>query len=477
MKKTKIIATVWPATNSEDKLIELYNAWVNIIRFNFSHADYEWAKKTADTIKKLNKEWLTNLSLLLDTKWPEIRSGNVENKITIKEWDTFKIYVDETKLEWDTSIFCDYEHLLEDVEAWQDIIIDSWLLNTTVVEKSNDYVVVEAQNWAIIGSRRHINLPWIKLKLPWVTERDVIDINFALDNDFDFIAASFVRNKAWIDDIRELFAKKNNKVIKLISKIENQEAIENIDDIIKYSDWVMVARWDLWVEVPIEKLSVYGREIVEKSKNLGKFVIIATHLLETMIDNPFPTRAETSDVFNSVQLEPDCLMLSWETAIWKYPIDAVEMMVKVAKESEKYIKYVHTDYSNDWLSERDIEKKLLIKSGIYTWEELKTEAMIILTKSWLLARLTSAFRPNIKIFAFTNKESSVRTMNSLYWINPIYLEKWDSESYIENMDQAVNYLVKNKLITKDCKIVAINDIQRNGKEIPIMEIINLKEYL
>lgn len=477
MKKTKIIATVWPATNTEDKLIELYNAWVNIIRFNFSHADYEWAKKTADLIKKLNSEWKTNLSLLLDTKWPEIRSGNVENKIQIIQWDTFKIYVDENKLEWVTSIFCDYSFLLEDVSVWQDIIIDSWLLNTTVVEKAKDYVIVEAQNSAIIWSRRHINLPWVKLKLPWVTDRDIIDINFALDNDFDFIAASFVRNKAWIDDIRELFEKRNNKTIKLISKVENQEAIENIDDIIKYSDGIMVARWDLWVEVPIEKLSVYGREIVEKSKNLGKFVIVATHLLETMIDNPFPTRAETSDVFNSVQLEPDCLMLSWETAIWKYPIEAVKMMVKVAKESENFIKYTHTDYSNDWLCERDIEKKLLIKSWIYTWEELKTEAMIILTKSWLLARLTSAFRPNMKVFAFTNKESSVRIMNSLYAINPIYLPNWNKENYIETMDQAISYLINNNLVKRDSKVVAINDIQRNGKEIPIMEVINLKEYL
>lgn len=477
MKKTKIIATVWPATNTEEKLIELYKAWVNIIRFNFSHADYEWAKKTADLIKKLNKNWTTNLSLLLDTKWPEIRSGNVENKITIKEWDKFKIYVNESKLEWETSIFCDYENLIEDVNVWQDIIIDSWLLNTTVLSKTQDYVVVEAQNWAIIWSRRHINLPWVKLKLPWVTERDVIDINFALDNEFDYIAASFVRNKTWIDDIKELFAKKNDTHIKLISKVENQEAIENIDDIIKYSDWIMIARWDLWVEVPIEKLSVYWREILEKSKNLWKFVIVATHLLETMIDNPFPTRAETSDVFNSVLLQPDCLMLSWETAIWKYPIEAVKMMVKVAREAENYLKHSHRDYSNEWLCERDIEKKLLIKSGIYTWEELNANALVILTKSWLLARLASAFRPDIKVFAFTKYESSVRIMNSLFWINPIYLEKWKSENYIETMDWAINYLVQNNLIKKDCKIIAINDIQRNGKEIPIMEVVNVWEFL
>jgi len=477
MKKTKIIATVWPATNSEEKLIELYNAWINIIRFNFSHADYEWAKITADLIKRLNKDWTTNLSLLLDTKGPEIRTGSIENKINIKTWDKIRLYVEEAKIEWDTSLFCDYSYLIEDVEIWQEIIIDSWLLNTKVVTKTKDYVEAEAQNWAVIWSRRHINLPWVRLKLPGVTERDIIDINFALDNDFDYIAASFVRNKSWIDDIKELFLKRTNTHIKLISKVENQEAIENIDEIIKYSDWVMVARWDLWVEVPIEKLSVYSREIVEKCKNLWKFVIIATHLLETMIDNPFPTRAETSDVFNSVLLQPDCLMLSWETAIGKYPIDAVKMMVKVTKEAEKFSSYSHRDYSNEWLSERDIEKKLLIKSGIFTWEELEAKALVILTKSGLLANLASAFRPEIKVYAFTKNESSVRIMNSLYWINPVYLEKWSSENYLDTMDSAIKYLTENNLVPKDWKIIAVNDIQRNGKEIPIMEVINIKDFL
>lgn len=477
MKKTKIIATVWPATDSEEKLIELYKAWVNIIRFNFSHANYTLSKKIIETIKKLNSSWITNLSLLLDTKWPEIRTWDVVNKINITEWDIFRIYIDETKMEWETSIFCDYPYLLEDIEKWNNIIIDSGLLNTNVISKTKDYVVVEARDSAIIWSKRHINLPWIRLKLPWVTPRDIIDINFALDHEFDFIAASFVRNKQWIDEIRELFSKRNDKHIKLISKIENQEAIENIDDIIKYSDWIMVARWDLWVEIPIEKLSAYQIEIVKKSKNLGKFVIIATHLLETMIDNPFPTRAESSDIFNSVLLKPDCLMLSWETAIWKFPIKAVKIMVKISEEAENYLSDTHEDYSNEWLCERDIEKKILIKNWIFTWEELNASALLILTKTWLLARLASAFRPNIKVFAITNFEASVRTINSLYNVSPIYLENWNSLNYIETMDLAINYLLKNNFITKDCKIIAINDLQKDWKEIPVIELITVKEFL
>ncbi len=473
MKKTKIIATLWPATNTEEKIVELYNAWINIIRFNFSHADYEWAQKTADLIKKLNKSWITNLSLLLDTKWPEIRTGTIENKIQYNIWDIFKIYVDKDKLSWENSLFCDYPFLIGDVEIWQNIVIDSGLLNTKVISKNNDYVEVEAENPATIGSRRHINLPWIKLKLPSVTEKDVIDINFALDNDFDFIAASFVRNKEWIEDIRKLFEAKDNLHIKLISKIENAEALENLNDIIKYSDGIMVARWDLWVEVPIEKLSVYQREIMDKSKHCGKFVIIATHLLETMIDNQFPTRAETSDVFNSILQQPDCLMLSWETAIGKYPIDTVKMMVKVIKEAENFVEYKHKDYSNGWLREKDMEKKLLIKSGIYIWEEINSKALIILTKSWILARLAASFRPKIQVFAFTKYSKTVNYINSLFWITPIYLENRNSENFLETMDIAVEYLTTNKFIETWDRIIAINDMKKNNQELPIMEIINV----
>ncbi|MFA5917437.1 MAG: pyruvate kinase [Candidatus Gracilibacteria bacterium] len=473
MKKTKIIATLGPATNTEDKLIALYDAGINIIRFNFSHADYEGAQKTADLIKKLNSLGRTNLSLLLDTKGPEIRTGDVENKIQYSIGDIFKIYVDKNKLSGDNSLFCDYSFLIEDVEIGQNIVIDSGLLNTKVVSKSKDYVEVEAENGALIGSRRHINLPGVRLKLPGITEKDEIDINFGILNDFDFIAASFVRNKEGIDDIRKLFEVKNNSHIKIISKIENAEAIENLDDIIKYSDGVMVARGDLGVEVPVEKLSVYQREIVDKCKNLGKFVIIATHLLETMIDNPFPTRAETSDVFNSILQQPDCLMLSGETAIGKYPIEAVKMMVKVIKEAEKFAPFIHKDYSNEGLRTTDIEKKMLIRSGIFIGEDLGAKALIILTKTGILARLASFFRPKINVYAFTKYESTVRYINSLFGINPFYLEKRNSNNFLDTMELAINYLIEKGVLTKGDRVIAINDIKRNGEDTSVMEIINV----
>lgn len=473
MKKTKIIATIWPATNSKEKLIELYNSWVNIIRFNFSHANYEETKKIVDLIKTLNKSWITNLSLLLDTKGPEIRSWVLENPIKYKEWDKFKIFVDEKKIFWEKSLFCDYNFLVDDLKIWQNIVIDSGLLTVEVISKTKDYLEVISKSEAIIWSRRHINLPWINLKLPWITNKDIEDINFAIDNDFDFIAASFVRNKECVNQIKDIFKKRENNYIKIISKIENQEWIDNLEEIVSSSHWVMVARWDLWVEVPVEKLSLYQKGIVEKCKLYGKFVIIATHLLETMIENQFPTRAETSDIFNSVLQKPDCLMLSWETAVWKYPIEAVKLMVKVVKEAESHIIYKHDDYFNDWLRDEDIEKKVLIRSGIFIWEELNAKALVVITKSWILARLASFFRPKIQVFAFTKFEKTSRYINALFWVEPIFHPKRNSENFFETMDWAVNYLIENNLVEKWNKIIAINDIKKWNKDVSMMEILNV----
>ncbi len=473
MKRTKIIATVWPATNSEKKLKKLYKSWINVIRFNFSHAKQEDVLKTVNLINKLNASWETNLSLLLDTKWPEIRTWDLETKNIYKKWDIFELYTDENhKLTW-LNLFCDYPYLAQDIKVGKIIIVDSWLLNLKVIEKKEKSVKVKALNWWVVWNRRHINLPWVKLNLPWITTKDISDITFAIKNNFDFIAASFIRSGENVLEIRELFKKHNCTTMKIISKVENEEWIENIDSIIKESDWVMVARWDLWIEVPIEKLAVFQKMIVEKCIAKWKFVITATHLLETMIENPFPTRAESSDVFNSVLQWADSLMLSWETAMWKFPIESVEMMTKIIKEAEKNIKHNHGNFPNDWLSKRDIEKKALIRSAVFIWEELKTKAIIILTKTWLLAKLAAAFRPNMDIFSFTNNEKSVRTMNLLYAVKPYYLSWWNKDNYTETLEIAINELKNKGLIKVWQKLVAINDIQKNGIEIPIMEIISV----
>lgn len=475
MKKTKIIATVGPVTQSKEKLLEIYNAWVNIIRFNFSHADHENASKILENIFELNDSWKTNLSILLDTKGPEIRTWKIEQKISYTQWDVFKIYTNQEKIDSLNSMFCDYPYLIDDLNIWDIIKIDSWLFDVKVIEKNENYLLVKALNSALIWSLRHINLPWIKIKLPWITQKDKEDILFWIKKKFNFIAASFVRSKDNVFEIREFLKQNNASQIKIISKIENQEWLDNLDEIIEFSDWIMVARWDLWIEIPFAKLPIYQKMIIEKCQKAWKFVIVATHMLETMVESPFPTRAEVIDISNSVYQKTDATMLSAETTVWKYPIKAVEIMTQVILESEKMIEYTHSDFSSKWLNHRDIEKMLLIKSAIEIWEKLNAKAIVIFTKSWLLARLASAFRPNIPIFWFTNNKSTLYFMNVLFWIKPIYLEYWNYPDWI--IETSIKELFEKWIVNKDDLIISVADILKNWKEFPIMEIINISDYL
>lgn len=472
MNQTKIIATIWPVTYSEEKIIKMYNSWVNIIRFNFSHAKKEEVKEIAQRIYKLNNSWLTNLSILLDTKWPEIRTWDLKEKIYFEENEIFEIFVKE-ELRKDKNLFCDYPFLIKDVEIWWIISIDSWLFNVEIIQKNDFSISVKSLNSATIWSRRHINLPWVKLRLPWITQKDKEDILFALENNFHFIAASFVRNAWNIEEIKNILKENNNSNIKIISKIENLEWVENMEEIVVNSDWVMVARWDLWIEVPIEKMSIYQREIIKYCKKYWKISIIATHLLETMINNPTPTRAESSDVFNSVLLKPDCLMLSWETTIWKFPILSVQTMTKIIIEAEKYLNYEYSDYIDTSLTKRNKEKKVLLKHSISVAEELEAKAILVFTKRWILARLISAFKPSKKVLTFTNSKETLYFMNILYWISPFYLDNWNIDNYNENTKSAIELLKKENQIKSWDILIAINDIQKWWKEYPYMEIIEI----
>lgn len=471
MKKTKIIATVGPATESEENLQAMYENGVNIVRFNFSHAQHDHSKVIADSIKKLNTEKKTNLSLLLDTKGPEIRTGIVEEKISLLAWNTVKIVVDETKRGKD-DIFCDYEYLLEDVKVGDEIIIDSGLCSVKVLRIFSDFLEAEILNTCVIGSKRHINLPWVRLRLPGITDKDKEDVLFAVQNDYDFIAMSFVRNKENIAELRDFLSSHNASHIKIISKIENEEAIENLEEIVKHSDGVMVARGDLGIEVPIEKLPYYQKQIVDLCLREGKFFVIATHLLETMIENPFPTRAEVSDIYNSVMQYTDCTMLSWETTTGKYAIESVKMMTQVIQEAEKNIVRTEIWFENNALWKKGFQKKILIKNAIGVAKDLDVKAMIIFTQYGFLARMAAAFKTNIPMYAFTDNQKTYRFMNALFGIFPIQLENF-SQDYTKNLDHALAFLQEKHGFQTGDKCVVVGDFQRNGKEFPMIEMVEL----
>lgn len=472
-KRTKIIATIGPATASSEMLQQLSESGVNIIRFNFSHADYETAKTIVDRIHTLNEKWKTSLSLLLDTKGPELRTGDLSEKRNYKKWEIFRIFSNPNVSK--NNLSCDYPYLSEDVEIGKIIEIDSGLFHAKVLSKWDDYVEVEAMNDATIGSRRHVNLPWVKIRLPGITEKDKEDILFGIKNRYNFIAASFIRKADNVKEIREFLDTNGGKNIRIISKIENAEGIENLAEIIAISDGVMVARGDLGIEVPIEKVPKYQKRIIDLCRKSGKFVIVATHMLESMIEHPFPTRAEVSDIFRAVLQWADATMLSGETTTGKYPIESVNMMRSVIIEAEEELEHKHHEYDNANLSVRDIEKKYLIRWALKIAEELKIEWILLFTKSGRLARLAAAYRPNIQIHTFSSETSTIGFMQVLYGIIPHQLTHWENHSI--NIENALKKLLKEGIITRESRVIAITDIIKNNFEVPAMEIINVGDFI
>lgn len=473
MKKTKIITTLWPATASKDKIEALYKAWANVVRLNYSHTDYEYFAWIINNVKELNSSWKTNLWILTDTKGPEIRTKKIDEKIEISEWEIFFLStLEKEKNVWNEKklIVCDYEYILSDLEIWHIIDIDTWLLKVEVIEKDLNKLTCKALNKHIVWSKRHLNLPGIKIKLPGITESDKADIAFAVGMWTDFIALSFVRNKENILDLKNYLSEINApKWIQIISKIENKEALDNLDEIIWASHGIMIARWDLWAEIAYETLPIVQREIARKCKEAWKYFIVATQMLETMITNPIPTRAEVTDIFNAAMQKTDCTMLSWETAAWNYPIEAVETMSRVLEYTESQIKYKHDYFSrNLW---DDEEKKQLIKNAVYTAENINAKNIIVFTNSWFMAKVIAAFRPNMHVFAFTFSDIVRKKLTILFWLKTFQLEKKSND---ENLENAINELKRQKLVKIWEKIVTIYDLERNGDLIPSIQVIEIK---
>ncbi len=470
-KRTKIIATVGPATASDEMLIQLYEHGVNVIRFNFSHADHTSAWDISSRIHTLNETKKTSLSLLLDTKGPELRTGDVAEKKIYKKGDIFRIY--SHPVNEGNNLSCDYLHLAEDVAIGWIIEIDSGLFHVRVRAKWENFVEVIAENDATIGSRRHVNLPGVCIRLPWITEKDKEDILFGIKNWYHFVAASFIRTADNVREIREFLNTNGGENIRIISKIENAEWIENLETIVKISDGVMVARGDLGIEVPIEKVPKYQKIIIDLCRQNGKFVIVATHMLESMIEHPFPTRAEVSDIFRAVLHGSDATMLSGETTTGKYPIESVSMMTSVIIEAEEGLEHKHHEYSDEGLSQRDKEKKALIKAAIDINKTLWLRAVVLFSKSGRLARIAAAYRPDTPIFAFTGNKYSLGFMRILYGIKSIFLDTWWDNQ--QNLRSAIQFLKDSEQFSESDRIVAITDLIEDGNEIPTMEILSLRD--
>lgn len=474
MKKTKIITTLWPATATKEKIEALYKAWANVVRLNYSHTDYNYFKWIINNVVELNKEWKTNLWILTDTKGPEIRTKKIDEKIILDKDEIFLLSTLAKEINIKNNdkkiISCDYDYIISDLDIGHIIDIDTWLLKAEVISKDNNSLTCKALNSHIVWSKRHLNLPWVKIKLPWITDSDKEDIKFAVWLGTDFIAMSFVRNRENILELKKFLKEINApKYIQIISKIENKESLDNIDEIIAESHGIMIARWDLWAEIPYETLPIVQRMIATKCKNEWKFFIVATQMLETMITNPIPTRAEVTDIFNAAMQKADCTMLSWETAAWNYPIEAVETMSRVLKYTESQLKYKHDYFSRNLGN--DEEKKQLIKNVVYTAENIAAKNIIVFTNTWFMAKTIAAFRPNMHVFAFTYTDFIRKKLTILFWLKTFLLEK---KSNSENLENAIEELKRQKLIEVWDKIVTIYDIEKNNINIPSIQVIEIK---
>lgn len=447
MIQTKIIATIGPASDSVQKIQEMYNAGMRIARLNFSHGNYEYFKKVISNIRKVNDE----IAIMLDTKGPEIRSGNVENG-EIEFNDNDKLILTKKEIIGNkTKLTINYTHL-EELKKGDRVLIDDGLIECEVISNLNKEITVKVLNGGKLGSKKTVSLRGHNAKIAFLSKKDKEDIQFAIDNNLDFIAASFVRTAKDVKDIRNLLDKQNS-IIRVISKIEHWEALKNIDEIIEVSQGIMVARGDLAVEIPMEKVPKIQTQIIKHCNEMGKPVIVATQMLESMKSNPRPTRAEISDVARAILEGADAIMLSGETASGKYPIQAIKVMASIAKEYDNSVQNVILDNKH---SEKELLKNsismFVTKAAYLASQSLNTSAILTPTESGFTARKVSRFKPKCPIYAPTHSKTVMRQLQLSWSVYPIFIDK-----YFKDLDEMikvnVTYLYNKKLIKKSDKIV------------------------
>ncbi len=424
-QKTKILATVGPASNNYSTLLELVKAGVDAFRLNFSHGKHEDHLKVFENIKYINKKYKTTISVLADLQGPKLRVGEIENgKISLKKGDILT-FVNEECIGNAEKIYMSYKQFAKDVKVGEKVLIDDGNIQLLVKETNGkDTVKLEVLYGESLSSRKGVNLPQTDISLPSLTEKDIRDLNFILKHNFNWIALSFVRSAEDIISLRKLIKAKNHRA-KIIAKIEKPEAIANIDEIINISDGIMVARGDLGVEVPMQKLPMMQKMIIEKCIYNAKPVIVATQMMDSMIKNPTPTRAEIIDVANAVIDGTDAVMLSGETAMGAHPAKVVQAMNDIIEEAEKmdsiyYRRLTPDEDSDSFLSDA------ICYNACRIARQVKAKCIVGMTKSGYTAFLVSSYRPKAHVFIFSSDENMLNTLNLVWGIRCFYYDKYTS---------------------------------------------------
>ena len=478
MKRTKIICTMGPNTDDEEMMRKLAKAGMDIARFNFSHGDHEEQKTRMDLLKKVRKELKLPIAILLDTKGPEIRTGILEGgqKVYLEEGSQFTLTTEQIEGN-NTRCSQTYKDLPKDVKAGDTILIDDGLIQLTVEEVTDTDVVCRVVNGGELGQKKGINVPNVEVKLPAITEQDKNDILFGIEQGIDFIAASFVRNAEAIKEITELLRANGGERIDVIAKIENAEGVHNIDKIIKAADGVMVARGDLGVEIPAHEVPHIQKMIIRKCNESYKPVITATQMLDSMMRAPRPTRAEVTDVANAIYDGTDAIMLSGETAMGKYPEQAVQMMVKIAECTEPYMTHKRFLDYRALRGNKNVSSAVGV-AAVQTTENLGADCIVTPTISGQTARLISNFRPKVPIYAVSPNEWARRKMQIYWGVTSVAGYEEDST---ENIISHAMYIVRRENLVKKGDIVvftagdpATNMVNGEGAVTNIMQVIQAK---
>lgn len=425
MRKTKIVCTIGPASEKPEILRALMKNGVNVIRLNLSHGDHQEHARRISLIKKIRKELNIPVAILIDTKGPEIRIGKFKKgQVELVEGQDFTITTEDIVGD-ETKVSISYKGIIDDLQKGDIILLDDGLIELRVEQVQGNEVRCKVINGGILGNQKGVNIPGVSIGLPAITQKDIDDIKFGIAQEIDYIAVSFVRKASDVLEVRRVLEENNGADVKVIAKIENQEGLENFDDILKVADGIMIARGDLGVEIPTEEVPVAQKRLIKKCIEAGKPVITATQMLDSMIRNPRPTRAEANDVANAIYDGTDAIMLSGETAAGKYPVEALLTMRRIAERVENSIDYKSTFENKITIEGASVTNSISHATCVMA-HDLGARAILTATKTGYTARMVSKYRPASTIIATTTSERTYRELALVWGVWPYMAPQMDN---------------------------------------------------
>jgi pyruvate kinase len=463
MRKTKIICTLGPATDSPEKLRALITAGANIFRLNMSHAPHDWVRTVVTNIRSISSDLGVITGILLDTQGPAIRTGTLKTNLNLKPGDVFEFTVRGEQSEDVHSVDVNYEGLVDDISVGDVVLVDNGVIHMKVLSKDYHRIRCQVLTEGVLGSRRHINLPGVKVNLPPLTEKDLADIKVGVSVGVDYVALSFTRQASDIEALKRVLGEQGSQA-RVIAKIEDQHAVSVLDDIIDRCDAIMVARGDLGIECPMEELPIIQRRLVMRCIQKGRQVIVATHMLESMIDNPLPTRAEITDVANAVFEQADAIMLSGETTVGKYPIECVQVFDRVARRFEQA---GGAGFHQE--AETETVRHKAVRSAVELANSLPESKIVVFTRRGFMADHFSQLRPEkAPIYAFTPSEEVARRLTLNWATVPIVMPFADDPE--QTIANAQKLLLQRGLIQLGTQLVVQTDIVTGGERFDSIQL-------